>query len=423
MGDHGNASQTPANSFGLSQTPDKSPTIKYNSNLLDNEPANKQATGVPNLTQPRSRTSLMSDNDPTDGAMNYDGEEFLKPRKPAKMRRTTQTAGTSVNNKFDLLMDSDFSDSEDSSTNKRNYNGKRKLTPINSKQQTNNQKDTSSHTEQNKKPKDRPPPIFAKFNVGSSPSPSNPTGSPLAVQCPDSTVSQCWSRRIPALRIQVHQLDQLTKNYVSITYVKNGDKKQRGAMKGASDKSRSTNETSGVLLAGTESTTSPVHPGDNLPDDRQPRDIDIQPWSIVERLYRGLVEGQEPADPPAKGLSSEQADRDEHLKLEEAHLSAPLVANLVASLSSDRPHSCPTVKGSFYGGKVGPINKENDNKNENEQWCKVVSRPGRRSLDFLQTDVMNTCWPSTRVRNRDNFNLVTDKDFELPSAKNTLTGD
>ncbi|XP_074101579.1 uncharacterized protein LOC141529087 isoform X3 [Cotesia typhae] len=58
--------------------------------------------------------------------------------------------------------------------------------------------------------------------VGSSPSPSDPTGSPLAAQCPDSIASQCLSRKIPALRIQVHQLDQLTENDVSITYVKTG---------------------------------------------------------------------------------------------------------------------------------------------------------------------------------------------------------
>ncbi|KAH0549650.1 hypothetical protein KQX54_011729 [Cotesia glomerata] len=125
-------------------------------------------------------------------------------------------------------------------------------------------------------------------------------------------------------------------------------------MKGASDKSRSTNKTSGVLLAWTESATSPVHSGDNLPDDRQPRDIDIQPWSIVERLYRRLVEGQESADPPAKGLSSE---------------------------------------------------------------------PGRSSLDSRQADVTNTCRLLTPVRNQDNFNEVTDEDFELLSAENTLTED
>ncbi|KAH0554526.1 hypothetical protein KQX54_011120, partial [Cotesia glomerata] len=172
MGDTGDASQTPADSSGLSQTPAKNPTIKYNSKLLDNEmfkkfietciivkkilKANKQATGVPNLKQPRSRNSSMSDGDSIDGAMDQDGEEFLKPRKPAKLRRTTQTAGTSINNKFDPFMDSDFSDSEDSSTNKINKNGKRKINPNsnnNSNQQTRSQNDTSAQTEQNKKSK------------------------------------------------------------------------------------------------------------------------------------------------------------------------------------------------------------------------------------------------------------------------------
>ncbi|XP_044586725.1 mucin-5AC-like isoform X2 [Cotesia glomerata] len=63
--------------------------------------------------------------------------------------------------------------------------------------------------------------------IGSSPSPSDPTGSPLAAQCPDSTVSQCLTRKIPALRIQVHQLDQLTENDVSITYVKTETKSKK----------------------------------------------------------------------------------------------------------------------------------------------------------------------------------------------------
>ncbi|KAH0549511.1 hypothetical protein KQX54_009891 [Cotesia glomerata] len=151
MGDHGNASQTPANFSGLSQTPDKSPTITYNSNLLDNELFKQYIeSGVPNLSQPRSRTSSMSDSDPTDGAMNHDGEEFSKPRKPAKVRRTFQTAGTSVSNKFDPLTDSDLTDSENLLTNKRIHNGKRKLTSKlnkNSNQQTNNQNDTIDQTE------------------------------------------------------------------------------------------------------------------------------------------------------------------------------------------------------------------------------------------------------------------------------------
>lgn len=208
---------------------------------------------------------------------------------------------------------------------------------------------------------------------------------------------------------------------------KNRNKKQRGAVEGASDKCDKSRSTSGVQ-PGTEPADN-ASPADNLAEDRQPRDLDIQPGSIVERLYRRLAEGQEPAEPhsPAKGLSSERADRDEHLKLEEAHLSAPLAANLVSSLSSDRPHSCPTVKGekSLYVGKVDPNNKENDNKNENEQGCKVVqvSRPGRRSLDSLQADLTNTCRLWTPVRNQDNFTQETDKDFEPPSAEDTLTGD
>ncbi|CAD6204834.1 GSCOCG00003005001-RA-CDS [Cotesia congregata] len=127
--------------------------------------ANKQATGAPNLKQPRSRTSSMSDSDPTDGAMNHDGEEFLKPRKPAKIRRTLQTAGTSTNNKYDPLTESDLSDSETTSTNKRNHKGKKKISPklnIESNQQNSSQNVKSAQMEQNKIPKSKPPPIFAK---------------------------------------------------------------------------------------------------------------------------------------------------------------------------------------------------------------------------------------------------------------------
>lgn len=180
MGETGDASQTPANSTGSQTTAIKS-SIKYNANLLDNKifkefietgliarnvlKANKQVAGVPNLKQPRSRASSISDSDPTDGAMSHDGDEFLKPRKPAKLRRTSQTAGTSTNNKFDPLAESDLSDNELSLTNKRNHKGKRKITPklnTNSDQQTSSQKDTSAQSEQNKKSKGKPPPIFAK---------------------------------------------------------------------------------------------------------------------------------------------------------------------------------------------------------------------------------------------------------------------
>ncbi|KAH0558891.1 hypothetical protein KQX54_000634 [Cotesia glomerata] len=81
-------------------------------------------------------------------------------------------------------------------------------------------------------------------------------------------------------------------------------------------------------------------------------------------------------------------DRDEHLKLEEAHLSVPLVAN--SRFSVQRP---------------------------------AALIPGRSSLDSRQADVTNTCRLLTPVRNQDNFNEVTDEDFELLSAENTLTED
>ncbi|XP_057333389.1 mucin-5AC-like isoform X2 [Microplitis mediator] len=56
-------------------------------------------------------------------------------------------------------------------------------------------------------------------------SPSQPceiAGSPPGARCPDSTASYPWNhrRQLPPLRIQVHQLDQLKENDVSITYVK-----------------------------------------------------------------------------------------------------------------------------------------------------------------------------------------------------------
>ncbi|XP_074114095.1 uncharacterized protein LOC141537152 [Cotesia typhae] len=141
---------------------------------------------------------------------------------------------------------------------------------------------------------------------------------------------------------------QRCKHYVR----KNRGKKHRGAVKGVSNNSRFTSEASGIILTGTEPAVIPIHPGDNLPYDHYLRDINIQPGLIVKRLYRGLAEGQESVDIPAKGHSSERVDSYEHLKLEEAHLSAPLAVNLVSSLLNDRPHSSQTVKGSLYSGKI-----------------------------------------------------------------------
>ncbi|XP_074107126.1 uncharacterized protein LOC141532601 [Cotesia typhae] len=130
-------------------------------------------------------------------------------------------------------------------------------------------------------------------------------------------------------------------NRIAVLELHNFDAKNPGAPAGPTNRQRRT-----------EPAVIPVHSGDNLPYDHYLRDINIQPGSIVKRLYRGLAKGQESVDIPAKGHSSEQVDSYEHLKLEEAHLSAPLAVNLVSSLLNDRPHSSQTVKGSLYSGKI-----------------------------------------------------------------------
>ncbi|XP_008554650.1 uncharacterized protein LOC103576278 [Microplitis demolitor] len=230
------------------------------------------------------------------------------------------------------------------------------------------------------------------------------------------------------------------------------DKKQSARSEPVETKSDSIDETITAVVQPDNQPFSPVNSSNNqpnnVPDSTQPGGLsDIKSGSIVERLYRRLTEDQLEAPSASAGAlqtgQPDGAEPSEHLKLEEAHLSAPSSANLVSHTiiiddnkpskvysfslpNNDRPQSCPSVQ--------VPLDSNADDSDNKSKCFKIVPRQGRRSLDSLQADLTNACrrWAAGRSDEHNDSNKEAEsvkidnvkRDLFNPSiTEDTLTAD
>lgn len=109
----------------------------------------------PNLKHSRSRTSSESDSGSVDGTAMEIEPDFKKPRKTAKISKTSATSEVTTNNSYSALSDNDDTVSDTSANNGKNHKPKRKHTqPPKINQEQAAPKPT---------PKIRAPPIFLQI--------------------------------------------------------------------------------------------------------------------------------------------------------------------------------------------------------------------------------------------------------------------
>lgn len=131
--------------------------------LLGNKNKNIQQSPKPNLKNSRNRSSSESSQNSRDGATDMITDEFIAPRKPAKVRKTLKHTNASTSNQFMVLSDSEISDTE-TNINFKNTNNKKNKLSNNGKSKPNIENPESMNNKTTSKiNKVKPPPIYVQL--------------------------------------------------------------------------------------------------------------------------------------------------------------------------------------------------------------------------------------------------------------------